>query len=435
MNNTDILIIGAGAAGLMAARTLLKAGKKVIVLEARNRCGGRIHTIHNQAFLKNTELGAEFIHGNLPVTLNLLKEAGISYQSVNAEMWRYSNGHLSNEGFFITDWGLLIKGLNKLETDVNMGEFLQKEFSGNRYKELRESVRKFISGYDTADVRKASAFALRREWQSEDEDAQRRINGGYGAIVKYLEDECKNNSARIYLNSVVKEVHWSNDGIKAITSEGMCYEARQILIALPLGVLQAHSDEKGSIVFYPDIPEQKKAIDAMGFGAVIKILLEFDSIFWEDQCTTELAGKSLRNMGYLFSDEEIPTWWTQSPQHSPVLTGWLGGPEAASKKNLPDEVILQQALQSLGKIFKRNPDELKNSLLAFTIVNWTAEPFTCGSYSFDTVASEKSRKLLNEPVNNTLFFSGDYLYDGPAMGTVEAALTSGKKTAESILKA
>ncbi|HEY4324691.1 MAG TPA: NAD(P)/FAD-dependent oxidoreductase [Mucilaginibacter sp.] len=433
MNKIDILIIGAGAAGLMAARTLAKAGKKVIVLEARNRCGGRIHTIHNQAFLKNTELGAEFIHGNLPVTLNLLKEAGIAYQSVNAEMWRYNNGHLSNVGFFITDWGVLIQRLSKLEADVNMGEFLQREFPGDRYKELRESVRKFVSGYDTADLWKASAFALRREWQGEDDDAQRRVKGGYGAVIKYLEDECKNNRGRIYLNSIVKEVHWSHEGVKAITTEGVVYDASQILIALPLGVLQAYNDERGAIAFHPEIPEQKKAIEAMGFGAVIKILLEFDSIFWEDQFVTELAGKSLRNMGYLFSDEEIPTWWTQSPQHSSVLTGWLGGPDAANKKNQPDEAILQQALQSLGKIFKRNPDELKNGLLAFTIVNWTAEPFTRGSYSFDTVASEESRKLLNKPLSDILFFAGDYLYDGPAMGTVEAALTSGQRVAKTML--
>src|ERR1700676_840803 len=99
MNNTDILIIGAGAAGLMAASTLAKAGKKVIVLEARDRCGGRIHTLNHQSFFKNAELGAEFVHGDLPVTLDLLKQAGIPYYSANAEMWRYKNGHFDNEGF------------------------------------------------------------------------------------------------------------------------------------------------------------------------------------------------------------------------------------------------------------------------------------------------------------------------------------------------
>ncbi|MDB4903722.1 MAG: puo 1 [Mucilaginibacter sp.] len=435
MSNTDILIIGAGAAGLMAARTLAKAGKKVIVLEARDRCGGRIHTLNHQSFFGNAELGAEFVHGDLPVTLDILKQAGIPYYSASAEMWRYKNGHLNNEGFFTQDWELLIKRLNKLEEDINIDKFLQKEFSGDKYQELRDSVWKFASGYDTADPHKASAFALRKEWQSEDTDAQHRIKGGYGAMIKYLEEECKKYGGFIYLNTVVKEIHWQPGNVKVATAEGTFYEARQVLIALPLGVLQEVEAEKGTVVFYPPVPEQSKAIQSMGFGAVIKILLEFDELFWEDKFAEELAGRSLKNMGYLFSDEEIPTWWTQTPQHSPVLTGWIGGSAAANKKHTPDEEILKQSLQSLGKIFNRKFDELKDKLLAFKIVNWTAEPFTCGSYAYDTIASPVSRKALNTPVNDTLFFAGDYLYEGPIMGTVEAALTSGKEMAEKMIKA
>src|ERR1700733_8201521 len=118
MNDSDILIIGAGAAGLMAAHTLAKVGKKVIVLEARDRCGGRIHTLNHQSFFKNAELGAEFIHGDLPVTLGLLKEAGIKYHSANTEMWRYHDGRLNNESFFIEGWDLVIEHLNKLEQDI-----------------------------------------------------------------------------------------------------------------------------------------------------------------------------------------------------------------------------------------------------------------------------------------------------------------------------
>jgi monoamine oxidase len=101
MNKADILIIGAGAAGLMAARNLAKTGKKVIVLEARNRCGGRIHTIEQESFFKHAELGAEFVHGDLPVTLNLLKEADIPYYSAVADMWHYKNGQFDKEGEFI----------------------------------------------------------------------------------------------------------------------------------------------------------------------------------------------------------------------------------------------------------------------------------------------------------------------------------------------
>src|ERR1700761_9540378 len=112
MKSTDVLIIGAGAAGLMAAYTLSKAGKKVTVLEARNRIGGRIHTLHNESFFRHAELGAEFVHGNLPVTMQLLKEAGIGYTSTGGEFWQYEKGEFSKDRHFIEGWDILMKKLN-----------------------------------------------------------------------------------------------------------------------------------------------------------------------------------------------------------------------------------------------------------------------------------------------------------------------------------
>jgi len=173
----------------MAAQKLAKAGKKVIVLEARDRCGGRIHTIDKESFFKQAELGAEFIHGDLPATLNLLKEAGITYYPATAEMWRYQNGLLTRESFFADDWHLLLGRLNALNKDISIEAFIEKQFRGKKYDTLKNTVRKFVSGYDTADPHKVSAFALRKEWQGGDSDMQYRISGGYGVVIKYLEKE------------------------------------------------------------------------------------------------------------------------------------------------------------------------------------------------------------------------------------------------------
>ncbi len=433
MKQTDILIIGAGSAGLMAARKLVKAGKKVIVLEARDRCGGRIHTIDKKSFFKHVELGAEFIHGDLPVTLNLLKEAGISYFPATAEMWRYQNGQLKQEDFFTDGWDSLLKHLNSLEKDTSISAFMKRQFKGKKYEGLKNTVWKFVSGYDTADPNKASAFALRKEWQSEDESAQHRIEGGYCAMIKYLDQECKAGGGVVNLNSAVKDIYWEPGQVKAVTTNGTVYKAKQIVIALPLGVLQAGEDEKGAVTFHPPIGKHNDAIKAMGFGTVIKILLEFKEPFWMDKSAEELAGKSLKNMGYLFSDEVIPTWWTQTPQTSSVFTGWLGGPAAAEKKDLSELELLKLALRSLSNIFNRDAEDLHDKLIAFNIMNWTAEPFTRGSYAYDTIAAPTSRKTLSTPVDDTLFFAGEYLYEGPAMGTVEAALTSGDEVAERII--
>jgi monoamine oxidase len=108
MQQGDILVIGAGAAGLMAAMHLARSGKKVIVLEARNRAGGRIHTFAGNGFAQGTELGAEFVHGKLPVTLGLLKEAKIPYHSAVGDMWRYTSGTFEKSNQFLPHYDLLI---------------------------------------------------------------------------------------------------------------------------------------------------------------------------------------------------------------------------------------------------------------------------------------------------------------------------------------
>lgn len=430
MNKADILIVGAGAAGLMAACDLVSFGKNVTLLEARGRCGGRIHTLNNELFFKATELGAEFIHGDLPVTLNLLNEAKILYHTAGGEMWHYHNGKFDDEGGEMEGWDLLMNKLKELKQDISINEFLENEFPGDKFVQLKNSVRKFVCGYDTADPDQASSFALRREWQSEDEAAQYRIQGGYGAIIKYLEYVFKSAGGNIYVHSVAKNIFWEPGKVRVVIDSGEIYEARQLLIALPLGVLQAEENEKGAITFHPQIPFQKAAIQKMGFGAIIKILLEFDVPFWEDKITGTMAGKGLKNMSFLLSEETIPTWWTQVPDRSPVLTGWLGGPAAAKHKDARNDEILRLSLQSLSNIFKRSPKELKDKLVAFNIMNWTNEPFTRGSYAYDTIETPAARKLLKTQVSDTIFFAGEYLYDGPAMGTVEAALTSGKEAAK-----
>ena len=427
MVKTDILIIGAGAAGLMAAYKLSAKYKNVIVLEARDRIGGRIHTIENSRRDNIVELGAEFVHGDLPVTLNLLKEAGIAYGQAGGAMVRYKDGRFTKDEHFIEDWDLLIKKLDELKEDTTLYVFLQQYFNEDRYKALRDSVIRFVSGYDTADQRRASCFALRKEWENEDDGAQHRVDTGYCTMIDYMANKVQSNGGKIHLNSIVKQIDWRAGDVKVITGNGVLYSAEKLVIALPLGILQADKKERAAVTFHPAIHEQSRAINDIGFGAIIKILLEFDAPFWEQY------DDNLKGMAFLFSDEEIPTWWTQAPNHSPLLTGWLGGPPAEDKKDMTDEELLQIAFTSLSHIFKLSVDELKSRLSAWNVVNWTADPFTLGSYSYDKVASHQAKAILNKPVEYTLFFAGEYLYEGAAIGTVEAALSSGEAVAGMIL--
>jgi len=433
MKNSDVLIIGAGAAGLMAAYTLVNAGKTVTILEARDRIGGRIHTINNNGFSTYVELGAEFVHGNLPVTLSLLKEAGIDTSGVNFEMWQHNDGTFKQSDTFIDGWDMLLEKLNHLKHDMSLHEFLEENFRGNEHINMRSQVQSYVAGYDTADALDASAFALRNEWNNEDEDAQHRINGGYGGMIAYLARVCSNAGNNILLNTVARDIITKNNSVEVIDANGVGYIASKVIVALPLGILQAPDGAAGAIRFYPKPDEHLNAVKNIGFGSVIKILMEFDEIFWEGEAVAQLAGKDFPKMGFLFTDEIIPTFWTQAPAHSPLLTGWLGGPPARDKKDATPETILQWALASLGKVFKMSSEVLNGKLVAWHVGNWTADPYTQGSYTYDKTESSEARKALQKPVENTIYFAGEYLYEGPAMGTVEAALTSGKNVAEMVL--
>lgn len=426
MMKDSILIIGAGAAGLVAARALAKNGKKVTVLEARNHTGGRIHTLYDESFFDRAELGAEFIHGDLPVTLGLLQEAGIIAQPSSAAMWQYQDGKFVKEQQQVEHWDLVMKKLAELKQDIPIALFLDTHFADDKYKAIRQSVNRFVAGYDTADPTKASAFALRNEWQNEDDDAQHRIPDGYCALISYLVNECKTHGGTIKLNAIVKEINWQQGLVSAITVDGTEYTAGQAIIALPLGVLQANTGEQGAINFIPPLSEQASALNNIGFGAIIKVLLQFEVPFWEDAAYGEL-----KDSGFLFTDETIPTWWTQGAGNA-LLTGWLGGGPAMEMKDKKDEEIWQIAMQSLCNVFRFEAEELKSKLIAWRIANWTADPFTRGSYAYDMIGSDKAREMLNKPIENTLFFAGEYLYDGPAMGTVEAALDCGMRVAGKI---
>ncbi|MBC8046698.1 MAG: FAD-dependent oxidoreductase [Fimbriimonadaceae bacterium] len=419
--NADIIIVGAGMAGLMAGKILSENGLKVIIEEARDRIGGRVYTYEDDNFPEPVELGAEFIHGDLPVTFEILKEAKINYTATGGESYRFENGKLLANDFFILQWSLLEEKLSALNEDITIADFLNTHFAGEEFVELRNYIRGFVEGYDAADPKLASAFALRNEWLSKNDETSYRITGGYAKLIEYLYDNIIKHKGEIILSSPIKEVQWNDGYATVITDEQKKYSAKKIIIAVPIGVLQ-----QSAITFYPEIPEKISAAKQIGYGDVIKILIAFKKRFWED------AG--LRNLGFLFTGKSIPTWWTQHPQNSSVLTGWLAGPPAGEMKNINEDAILQNAITSLAETFQFTTAELEGLIIAKKVVNWSADKFTGGAYAYATLYTAEARKILSEPVDDIIYFAGEALFDGPAMGTVEAALSSGKEVAEKIIK-
>jgi monoamine oxidase len=426
MIDVEIIIIGAGAAGLIAAYKLTKAGQKVTILEARNRIGGRCYTFSGDHFTQPVEMGAEFIHGTLPITLKLLKEANIPCEAIYGDNFQAKNGEIKQSEFFMEHWDEFEKALSEVQEDQSLEQFLQQNFAEEKYAGLRKSAIQFAAGYDTADPKRVSLFSLRDEWLSDhEEETQYRIPGGYIQLMDFLENQIKKSGGEIILNSTVKQVNWQPNLVEVLTADGASFTGKKIVLTVPLGVLALSGNETGAIGFNPDLPQQRKAAVEMGFGAIIKILIEFTEPFWEQ--------RGINNLQFLFSEEKIPTWWAQTPQKNNVLTGWLGGNPHDKMQHLSDDEILKAAFVSLANIFKIDTSFIEQKLVSAKIYNWTTDPFTRGSYSYATLQTNVARKILKTPVAQTIYFAGEALFEGEQLGTVEAALVSGLEVSEEIL--
>jgi len=169
------------------------------------------------------------------------------------------------------------------------------------------------------------------------------------------------------------------------------------------------------------------AID-IGFGNVVKLLFRFASKWWVDH-----GGRDLTDLPFLISDAMVPTWWTQHPDEYPVLTGWFAGPKADRVSSLGEAELVDMGLASLAEIFGLPADRIRSKLVASRAINWGNDPFARGAYSYATPRTRRAQSVLSEPNGDAIFFSGEALYAGPDMGTVEAALASGLETAQAIL--
>jgi monoamine oxidase len=166
----------------------------------------------------------------------------------------------------------------------------------------------------------------------------------------------------------------------------------------------------------------------MGYGAVVKLNFQFKNHFWEEETLNKF-----RDAFFIFSDAEIPTWWTQEPVKNGLLTGWLAGPAAIRLKNATEKEIYTKAINSLACIFGVDKNFIEGKLAAYYITNWVENPFILGAYSYATLDTHWAKNVLAEPLGQTLYFAGEALYKGKETGTVEGALASGIEVAREMI--
>lgn len=430
-DEADILIVGAGAAGLAAARELSADGLRVIVLEARSRIGGRINT-HGDQF--PIELGAEFVHGKPSETLSIVDRAKLAIQKVPNRHWYIDNGLIVKSGEFWSKVEDVMKEMSGYKgSDESFAEFLDAYKRKHKVEDVDTMANLYVEGFHAADADQISVHGLNKANKAAeqiDDEKQFRVQDGYNLVAQALHDEAAASGAKFELNTVVDEVRWKRNQVEVVTNASTTFKARHILITLPLSLVQT-----GSVRFTPSIIEKQTAAKEIAMGGVVKVVLRFREPFWKELTIQgeHNGSEDLQELTFIHAPQEpLPTWWTQFPGDALLLAGWAGGPRAEKLAHESEDALLDHSLQVLTHIFQTPKNFLEAKLEAFYTHNWQTDPFSTGAYSYITVDGIDAQAELARPVEDTLFFAGEATNTTGHQGTVHGAIATGLRAAREI---
>lgn len=404
----EIIIIGAGAAGLIAARESAAAGRDVLLLEARDRAGGRMLTIRDPRAQAPVELGAEFVHGSHELMLSLLEAAGIARQERpdddDDEDWLQEK-----------KIGELLKHVDELSEDMSLAGYVRRYAPDPAMRDVAEGMLAYAEGFDAADPEIISVEAFAEEWWS---DASIRGSGsrlldGYGLLVDFMLRSLGN--ATVHFRSVVERIEWKRGEVVVhAVREGTreTHAARRAIVTLPPSVMQERT------IFDPPLPrETQEALRLLAMGPVYKVVMVLDEAL-------------LTGIEFVHRDETpFPALWHSLP-NARTLTAWAGGPSADRLRGLSHEEIIRAAVVSAERALGMSLEKaLENAYLH----DWQRDPFALGAYSYARVGGLTARDTLAKPVEETLFIAGEACAGEGFGGTVAGALDTGMRTARAIL--
>jgi monoamine oxidase len=418
-DNPDVLVVGAGAAGLAAARELTSAGVNLTLLEARDRIGGRVYT--DRSARVPVELGAEFIHGRSPHIFELLNSAGLKAAEVAGEFRRKRNGLWGDAGDVLGELNHLFENMPGEAPDQSFKQYLDR----SRYRdETKQLALNFVEGFHAADPERVSVHWLIRATKAEesiDGETSYRVAHGYDRVIDAIRSRIDDQRCKLVLDTEVGEIAWRRGEVIA-RAQAAEFRAPKAIITLPLGVLQA-----GFVRFDPPLATKQGPMRNLEMGPVIRVSLVFPDKFWEEL-------PEMRNLSFLFTDDpQFPTWWTSNPLPYPILTGWAAGKFARALAGKNKDGMIQCAVESLSRILELGRIDLRLKVHAGLVHDWQADPFSCGAYSYVAVGGDGATQALAAPIEGTLFFAGEATNTEGHNGTVHGAIQSGKRAAQQLL--
>jgi monoamine oxidase len=439
---TDVVIIGAGAAGLSAARLLSERGVDVVVLEARERVGGRVFTHRDRGTSIPIELGAEFIHGSAPELSEILTQAKVASCDIAGRRWQVAGESLRPADDF---WEQLDSVMRRLDSnrrpDRSFQDFLNRKPGGRRLARARSLALRFVRGFHAADPALISERALAAGGSPGDDVRERRIGrvlDGYDRVIDWIAAPLGD---RVRTSAIATRVRWApgNVAVEVRHADGRARPsvlAKAAIVAVPLGVLQAPSGEAGAIEFDPELRQKREALSHLAMGSVVRIVLRLADRFWASAWYARQIGtQELDTLSFLHTnDEQFPTWWTAYPVRAPVMVGWHGGPGAAELSRLASEQLEDAAIASLARQFQLPVRRVRGMVESAWMHDWTHDPFTRGAYSYQTVGGDQAPAALARPLRGTLFFAGEAADPDGRTGTVHGAIATGRRAADEVTK-
>ena len=208
------------------------------------------------------------------------------------------------------------------------------------------------------------------------------------------------------------------------------------MVTLPVGVLQAHLDERGAVTFDPEPASARAALERLAMGHVARVVLLFREPFWRHVPVQAKAGEAMKRLSFIHAPgQSMPTWWTAYPVDVPRLTGWLGGPRARALLAGGAAAVRRAAIASIAQVTGTSGAGVEAGLVAVHFHDWTADPFSRGAYSYPTMHGANAGRRLARPVEDTLFFAGEATAAAQDGGTVHGALASGEGAAKRLIAA
>jgi monoamine oxidase len=429
----QVVVIGAGVAGLAAAQTLSGAGVKVCVLEARDRIGGRVYTVRDPRVPIPIELGAEFIHGHPNEIFSIVTSAGLSAAEAKGPHRSIRNGKPIDGSEMFSQTDQIFHAIRDPSLpDQTFSEFLA---TVDASPEARELAKAYVEGFNAAPADRISMRALAIEMQAADAiggNRSFRLKQGYGRVSEWLWGGCRRELTTLRLQTVATGVRWKRNEIQvAVESPSGAalpsIRADCAVITVPLGVLQAPENTPGAIRFVPPLGGFGEAAAHLAMGQAVRITLVFRSSFWEEQSI-------IPRTGFIHSVEKwFPTWWTTLAKSFPALTGWAGGPKAEAVTGLSEGAVIERAIESLSHILGIATGRVRSQVEAQFFYSWSTDPFTRGAYSYGLVGGQEARGVLASPIEGTLFFAGEATDGDGHGGTVHGAIATGRRAAHAIL--